>query len=88
MRNMVVVLTLLAAQPVVAAPCHHYSKWLYPYPQPKCSGIYARTSPQDDKSWYVEIIKLPPNWEDLERQNGIEQLKKQMDKNNEDKPVQ
>jgi len=88
MRNVVIIFTLLAAQPGHAATCHMYSRWYYPYPQPKCSGIYARTSPQDDKSWYVEIIKLPPNWEDLERQNGIEQLKKQMDKNNEDKPVQ
>jgi hypothetical protein len=88
MRTKLAALILLLAQPVIAAPCHHYSKWLYPYPQPKCSGVYARTSTPDDKSWYVEIIKLPPSWENQERQNGIEQLKKQMDKNNGDKSNQ
>ena len=67
-------LLLLSAEPASAA-CHHYSKWFYPYPQPRC-GIAARTTDPSDRSWYVEITKLPDDWE---RAAAIQNLREQLD---------
>jgi hypothetical protein len=76
-----VAVALCVAQPANAL-CHHYSKWYYPYPQPKCSGVYSRVSSPEDKTWSVEITKLPPSWnllpEDEERSIAIEQLKEKL----------
>jgi hypothetical protein len=33
MKYKLAVALFLAAQPVHAAPCHHYARWYYPYPQ-------------------------------------------------------
>ena len=58
-----------------AQACHHYARWYYPYPQPRC-GVAARGSDPNDHSWSVEITKLPPSWNlDSDREQGIEQLK-------------
>lgn len=75
--------------PAQAAPCHHYSKWLYPYPQPRC-GMAARGTDPTDHSWSVEITKLPPSWNTDEppaaqdppavddRDKALEQLKEKL----------
>jgi hypothetical protein len=79
MRTPTLILTLIFATTAQAVPCHHYSKWLYPYPQPRC-GLSARTT---DRSWYVEIV-LPEaaggssahdSARDVEREAAIEKLK-------------
>jgi hypothetical protein len=57
-----------------ANACHHYARWYYPYPQPRC-GIAARTTNPEDHSWSVEIIALPPAWE---RELAIDKLKEQL----------
>jgi hypothetical protein len=36
MRTALAITALLLATPATAA-CHHYSKWMYPWPQPSCS---------------------------------------------------
>jgi hypothetical protein len=70
---------LLAWQPAEAA-CHHYSIWKNPWPQPRC-GVAARGTDPNDRSWSVEITKLPPSWTlDPEpaagdRDQGVERLK-------------
>jgi hypothetical protein len=74
-RAALAVALALAADPASAA-CHHYSKWLYPFPQPRC-GITARTTDPSDHSWYVEITKLP---DDLERAAAIQKLREEMER--------
>jgi hypothetical protein len=49
---------LVSAQP--AAACHRFSHWAYPFAQ-RCA-ITSRVAlypPKDDRSYYVEITKLP-----------------------------
>jgi hypothetical protein len=73
-KRLALVPLLLAPSLADAAACHHYSRWYYPTPQPRC-GLYARVTPaqvqREDRSWYVEFI-LP----DVdERTRGLEELK-------------
>lgn len=69
-KKATIFLTLL---PTPALACHHYSRWYYPYPQPKC-GLAARGTDPQDHSWYVEFV-FP---ELDERQQAIEKLKELM----------
>ena len=74
-------LFLVMAFPTQAFACHHYARWYYPYPQPRC-GVYAKaTAPAivDDKTWYVEITAVPPIDDDSDiSEVGIEKLKQQL----------
>lgn len=60
-----------------AATCHHYSVWKYPYPQPRC-GLAARGTDPNDKSWYVEITKMPPLEPAGDRDKAMDQLKEML----------
>ena len=72
MRNALIASALATASPAHA--CHHYSRWYYPTPQPRCStGVAAHTTREADHSWYVEFV-LPERVPD-EREHGIETLK-------------
>ena len=65
--------------PTHAFACHHYARWYYPYPQPRC-GVYAKTTipaTVEDHSWYVEIV-LPTNEDSDLREVGMEKLKQQL----------
>ena len=57
------------------AACHHYSRWYYPTPQPRCStGVAAHTTREADHSYYVEFV-LPEPVADPARTQGLEKLK-------------
>jgi hypothetical protein len=57
------------------AACHHYSRWYYPTPQPRCStGVAAHTTREADHSWFVEFV-LPEPVADPARTQGLEKLK-------------
>ena len=71
-------LFLVMTFPTQAFACHHFARWYYPYPQPRC-GVYAKTTAPEDKTWYVEITAVPPIDEDSDlREVGIEKLKQQL----------
>ena len=55
MRWAALALALSVAGPADAA-CHRYSTWRYPWPQPRCGGVYARATIQ--KATY-EALKPP-----------------------------
>ena len=60
MRNVVVALTLLAAQPGYAATCHLYSKWYYPYPQTCHNNRYTAEFMFHNKLRLASIPVPPP----------------------------
>jgi hypothetical protein len=73
-----VLLPLLLAPTLAHAACHHYSRWYYPFPQPRCgTGVQAHTTKEADHSWYVEIV-LPDV--DLDRAQALQKLKDQLQK--------
>lgn len=74
MRAVIAVLTFLWT---TSADSHCFRVWRYPHPQPGC-GIYARTSSPDDKTWFVEITKLPPLDDDDGRAAAVELLKEKL----------
>ena len=67
---------LLLAPTTADAACHHYSRWSYPWPQPRCSaGLASHTTREADHSWYVEIVLPDP---DLDRARGLAELKEKL----------
>lgn len=54
---------------IEANACHRYAVWHYPTPQ-RC-GVFARV----DRSWTVEITRLPTAWADDGRADAIKQLR-------------
>lgn len=70
------VLAPMLLAPTLAQACHHYSRWYYPYPQPRCGLAAHTTRPKEvDRSWYVEIV-LPDV--DPDRERGLEELKEKL----------
>ena len=70
-RFAIIAASVLAADPAQA--CHHYSRWYYPTPQPRCSIRFAaHTTREADHSWYVEFV-LPDA--DPARSQGLDKLK-------------
>jgi hypothetical protein len=63
-----------------AQACHRYKYWYYKTPQ-RCYTTHVvreyHTAHVEDKSWTVEITKLP-DWDELERQDAIDELKKKL----------
>ena len=77
MRNALIASALATASPAHA--CHHYSRWYYPTPQPRCStGVAAHTTREADHSWFVEFV-LPEPDADPGRMQGVEALKRKLE---------
>ena len=73
MKMLAFIAALATASPAQA--CHHYSRWYYPTPQPRCStGVAAHTTREADHSWFVEFV-LPEPVADPARTQGLEKLK-------------
>lgn len=76
MRLLLVLAVLGLPWPAHAA-CHHYSRWYYPTPQPRCTtGIAAHTTREADHTWFVEIVLPDP---DPERAAALEALRAKLD---------
>jgi hypothetical protein len=71
-----------------AQACHHYSRWYYHYPQPRC-GVAARGAASDDHTWNVEITKMPDDLKPIldltapvapedDRTKALDKLKEQL----------
>jgi hypothetical protein len=65
-RGLLLALALLAAQPVDAAACHRYSRWLYPFPQ-RCGVVVKSVKysalvapPQRQPNPNYEPFRQPP----------------------------
>jgi hypothetical protein len=79
---------LLLSTTTSAQACHHYSRWYYHYPQPRC-GVAARGTPADDHTWNVEITKMPDDLKPIldltapaapedDRTKALDKLKEQL----------
>jgi hypothetical protein len=63
------------AEPVEAAACRHFRYWRYPWPQ-HCGMTPIIRAPAVDRSWYVEITRLPPLDDEDQHAIGVEALRK------------
>lgn len=72
-----ILLIVMLVFPTHAFACHHYARWYYPYPQPRCS-FAARTTSPNDHNWYVEITAVPIEDDSDLREVGIEKLRQQL----------
>jgi hypothetical protein len=93
-RAALAVIAITLATESAAGACRKHAIWKYPWPQP-CYTAYApqpliHRAEEQDRDWYVEIIRLPPTWnldeprievtvpEDPDRARGLNKLKEQL----------
>ena len=84
MRNALIASALATASPAHA--CHHYSRWYYPTPQPRCGLDQSHPRrpiahrAEESHDWYVEFVLPEPAADpDPGRTQGVEALKRKLE---------